>query len=311
MGLTPDEFLALPPGQARNHARQLTAQGFRSRVELCSIINIRSRPCAMDCAFCSQNRHSNACGHDLLPEDELLRRVAAIAATPVSHIGLVSTGRALGERDLASLCRILEKAPPQTLPRICLSLGRLSPEQLRRLRDLGIRRYHHNLETGKDFYPRICTTQTWEQRAQTVANALNAGLEICSGALFGLGESWRDRIALAGSLLELGVKYIPLNFLHPQPGTALGRRQPLATDEALRIIGLFRHMLPKATLRVCGGRPITFGERQGEIFSWGANALMTGDYLTTSGQALHDDLRMLSELALEIASQDQMPCRSI
>lgn len=238
----------------------------------------------------------------MLPEEHLLARIASLAATPVAHIGLVATGGALGGHDLDNLCRTLEHLPLNVLHRICLSLGRLQPSQLRRLRDLGIRRYHHNLETSREFYPHICTSQAWDERAQTVENAIATGLEVCSGFLSGLGESWQDRISLARSLANLGVKFIPMNFLHPQPGTALGGRPPLAAGEALRIIGLFRCLLPEATLRVCGGRPITFGSRQAEMFLWGANALMTGDYLTTRGQALQEDLRLLAEHGLKPVS---------
>lgn len=295
MELASQHNFALPGVRVDGSGQSLCAG---SSVELCSIINIRSLPCSMDCAFCGQNRHSQLPGSALMEEGDLLARIGALAATPVAHIGLVATGGAMGARELQQLCGILEKVPWEIMPKLCVSLGRLPISALRRLKDLGIRRYHHNLETSREFYPHICTTQSWEQRAETVASALASGLEVCSGALFGIGESWADRSSLAQSLKELGIKYIPLNFLNPRPNTALSNRPPLAADEALRIIGLFRQLLPEATLRVCGGRSIVLGKRQKEIFPWGANALMTGDYLTTKGEALAADLRMLQELGL-------------
>ncbi|MBD5538537.1 MAG: biotin synthase BioB, partial [Desulfovibrio sp.] len=139
----------------------------------------------------------------------------------------------------------------------------------------------------------ICSTQRWEQRRDTARRAQAAGLGLCCGGIFGLGETWEDRIGLAFTLRELGVLHVPLNFLHPQAGTPLARQKPLPPEEALRIIAVFRHILPGAALRICGGRPLVLGRRQGEMFAAGANALMTGDYLTTSGEALDHDLALI------------------
>lgn len=291
----PVELLRLPLSELLGQAATLTNTAFGDNVELCAIINIRSGHCGMDCKFCIQNRHSDFSGYPLLSETELLKRIETLAQQPVAHIGLVSAGGAIDGNDFDSLCRVLNRLDPNVCKRICLSLGRISRSQMQTVHQLGIRRYHHNLETSPAFYPHICTTQTWQQRADTVENAKKAGLEVCTGALFGLGESWKDRIALARVLRERDIEFIPLNFLHPQPGTPLASREALPADDALRIIAIFRHLLPRSTLRVCGGRPITFGSREEEIFAAGANALMTGDYLTTKGHALQNDLQLLNK----------------
>lgn len=278
----PEEFNQIPPGFPCD------------KVELCAIINIKSGHCNMDCSFCIQSRHTAYAGHPLLPAPRLLKHIIHLSSLPLKHIGLVAAGASLHGEDFDTLCKIIEQIPEHILPRICLSLGRLPTPHLETLHNLGIRRYHHNLETSRQFYPHICTTQKWEQRAQTVINARAAGLEICSGGIFGLGEDWLDRLALAESLLELGVKNVPLNFLHPQPGTPLAQKSPLTPLEALKTIALFRHIMPEASLRVCGGRPLTFGNLQHFIFRAGANALMTGDYLTTSGSGLAHDLELIN-----------------
>lgn len=293
-------FLDLPDSQLLAMAQEQCRAQFGKRIQLCAIVNIRSGQCNMDCAFCSQNRKATNQPANLLPATAILDRIHALEAQPIARIGLVSVGGSLPNADFERICDVIEQLEPRLRARICCSFGRLSPEKLQHLKMLGIRRYHHNLETGPDFYPRLCSTQTWAQRQQTVQTALSLGLEVCSGAIFGVGESWADRISLATELKKLGVRQIPLNFLHPQSNTPLARSQPLSSAEALRIIAIFRLLLPEATLRVCGGRPITFGPAQTEIFAAGANGLMTGNYLTTCGEALENDLTMLDAQGLVV-----------
>ena len=292
-------LLALPDEELFPRSASLRETASGRTVHLCAIINIRSGHCGMDCRFCAQSRHNPAPqpGFPLLPEAALRERILALAATPVRRIGLVASGAALTGEDFERVLRLVADLPPGVRGRLCASFGRLDAERMARLLKAGITRYHHNLETSEDYYPRICTTQRWRERRDTAA--LATGLSLCSGGLFGLGESWEDRIGLAFSLRELGVENVPLNFLHPQPGTPLAGRAPLAAREALRIIAIFRHILPKARLRICGGRPLVLGRRQGEMFGAGANALMTGDYLTTSGAALTDDLDLLAACGME------------
>lgn len=296
------ELLSLPDAELFSRAACLRHAATGRSVRLCAIINIRSGHCGMDCHFCAQSRHNPAPqqGFPLLADDVLRERVLALAATPVRRIGLVASGAALDGEDFERVMRLVAGLPAPVRGRLCASFGRLDARRMERLAQAGIGRYHHNLETSERWYPHICTTQRWEQRRETARRALAAGLSLCCGGIFGLGESWEDRISLAFTLRDLGVAHVPLNFLHPQPGTPLAKRVPLAPEEALRIIAVFRHVLPQAALRVCGGRPLALGARQGEMFAAGANALMTGDYLTTRGESLHDDLALISANDMEL-----------
>lgn len=297
------DLLALPLPRLMERAAALREAAFGRRIVLCAIINARSGNCAMDCRFCSQSRHNHTPidVFPLLSDQELRGRILHLATLPVAHIGVVTSGAALSGEEFARLRALIAGLPAEVRPRVCASLGRLTEAQLTELAAAGLGRYHHNLETSRAYYSRVCTTQTWEQRRETVLRGMRAGFTACTGGLFGLGESWEDRVAFAFSLKELGVRQVPMNFLHPHPQTPLAGQKPLSAEEALRIVAVFRHILPTATLRICGGRPLVLGERQAEVFAAGANALMTGDYLTTHGQGLENDLQMLADLGLEVA----------
>ena len=300
------DLLSLTDAELFARAGRLREAASGPTVHLCAIINIRSGQCGMDCHFCAQSRHNAAsqAGFPLLADAELRERILALAASPVRRIGLVASGAALDGEDFERVLRVVAILPEAVKSRLCASFGRLDAARMARLLAAGITRYHHNLETSERYYPHICSTQRWAQRRDTARRALEAGLSLCCGGIFGLGESWEDRVSLAFTLRELGVGHVPLNFLHPQAGTPLSGKAPLSVREALRIIALFRHVLPAARLRVCGGRPLVLGERQGEMFAAGANALMTGDYLTTSGEALLHDLALIAGCGMEAATHD-------
>ncbi len=283
-------------------ATALCEQAFGKTVELCAIINARSGHCDMNCAFCSQSRFHGAAApvFDLLSPRELAQRLALLQEYPLKRVGIVTSGGALQESDVRSLVQTLEMLPCHWQGRVCGSLGRLPEKDLCLLYDAGLTRYHHNLETSAAFYPRICSTQKWQDRLATVHRAQSLGLSVCAGGLFGLGESWQDRIDFAFTLREQGVQHVPMNFLYAHKGTPLEAVPPLSATEALRIIALFRHILPTATLRICGGRGHILGARQEHIFAAGANALMTGDYLTTKGEGIASDVKMIEGQGLHI-----------
>ena len=295
------KLLDLPTHKLLFLASKIRQANFASKIDLCAIINCRSGNCSMNCAFCAQSSHygTNIKTFPLLDGKILVERILTLAKMPVAHIGLVTSGAALSMSELEQILHILAKLPAKIMPRICTSFGRLSDEGLSLLREAKITRYHHNLETTSSYYPKICQTQTWQSRKETVLKAKNTGFSNCTGGLFGLGEGWLERIQFAFELRDLNIQNIPLNFLHPQPGTPLGTRQPLTAEEALRIIAIFRLILPTATLRICGGRPITFQTREAEIFKADANALMIGDYLTTAGAGPKHDLELLASLGLK------------
>lgn len=279
-------------------ATRIRERYFGNKIQLCSIINAKSGQCDMDCRFCSQSGHSSTAiaTYPFMDKDALKQGIAEVVAGKDRHCGVVTSGGKLSGGELNVLMEIgREIAGP-----VCASLGRLTQEELAGLKQAGITRFHHNLETAEGYYPEVCSTQQWSQRLETVKAAQAAGLKVCCGGLFGLGESWDDRIDLALTLRELGVDSVPINFLYAHPGTPLKDVPPLSAGEALRIIALYRCLLPGVTLRICGGRTHVLGGRQAELFAAGANGLMTGNYLTVAGSQYDADLAMLHGLGLEV-----------
>jgi len=271
------------------------------KVRLCSIANARAGACGEDCAFCAQSgRHpAGITSTPLLDEDALVAAALRCRDRGLACFCFVTSGAALPREGVARIAaaarRVLAEAP-MTLG---ASLGLLDAASFRLLREAGIRHYNHNLETSRRFFPSVCSTHTWGDRQQTVRLAVACGLEACSGGIFGLGETWEDRVDLALALRDLGVGNVPVNFLHPVAGTRLGDRAPLPAEEALRILAILRLLLPDAVLRVCGGRPTVLGDRQDEVFAAGADALLTGDYLTTPGFSIDADLARIRAAGLE------------
>ena len=264
---------------------------FGNAIEFCAIVNARSGRCSMDCRFCAQSVHyeTKIESYPLIDEDVLVSETQKQWQRGIRRIGWVTSGRSVDNNDVTKIVAVAKRCHGG---RLCASLGRLDRDALLKLKEAGISRYHHNLETSETFYPNVCATQRWSDRWATVLLAKNLGLEVCCGGLFGMGETWKDRYDLAIVLREIGVDSVPINFLNPIPGTPFADRPILSVEEALRIIVLFRLLLPKASIRICGGRPTTFGNRQSEILNAGADALMTGDYLTTSGITPEKDFQM-------------------
>lgn len=298
------ELLHLPEAELLPSATALREHFFGNKVEACYIINAKSGNCNMNCKFCSQSGFNTTDieHYPLKSSDDLAAIVESWEPYPVGRCGIVTSGGALTDADVEKLAQFIEArvAAGKTHPQICGSLGRLKHHALERLKAAGMTRLHHNLETNESFYPSVCTTQQWRDRLDTVHQAIEHGLSVCCGGLFGLGETWEDRISFAIELRSEGIRNIPMNFLIPHPGTPMAGRPIMPPEEALRIIALFRHLIPNATLRICGGRVSVLKERQRDMFAAGANAFMTGNYLTVAGAAVEQDLAMLRDLGLEI-----------
>jgi len=264
----------------------------------CGIINAKSGRCSEDCSFCAQSRYhkTDAPVYDLVSEEKLYSQAARFAEAGIMRMGIVTSGGGPSKRDFENICRAANRIVTSVNIRLCASLGMLDYAQAIMLKEAGITSYHHNLETGRDFYPQICTTHPYEARVNTVRNAKAAGLRVCSGGIFGLGEGWKDRLELAETLQALDVDSIPINFLMAVPGTPLENAPKLSTMEALGLITLFRLMHPGRDIILCGGRGRTFGEWDRLAMLAGANGIMVGDYLTARGNLFERDIRVLREI---------------
>jgi biotin synthase len=293
----------LPPERVPELSRlahELRLARFGHGVSLCAIVNAKSGGCTEDCAFCAQSVRSEAASasHPLLPASDIARAASAAGARGATRFGIVASGKDVSERDFAGFAEAVERVAGLGLAPD-LSPGILDAAQLKTLKKAGLKGYHHNLETSASFFPRICTTHAYDDDVRAVRAGVAAGLHVCSGGIFGLGESWDDRVELALLLARLGVDSVPVNFLQPIPGTPLAGRAVLDPSEALRIVGLYRFMLPRAAIRICGGRLPVFGPDGGrDVLGSGASGLMIGDYLTVRGGNVDRDLADIRAMGL-------------
>lgn len=271
-------------------------------VNLCAIVNAKSGLCKEDCSFCAQSvRYDTGVKEYPMAEPQALIDAAKEAAGyGAREFSIVTSGtRIEKDKDVDALVETLESMKGAVGVERCASLGILSRDVLKRLKDSGLESYHHNLETSRSFFPNICTTHEYDEDVEAIRVAKGLGLHVCSGGIFGLGEAWEDRIELVRTLKDLGVDSIPINFLNPRPGTPLEGARNLTPAECLRIISLIRLMLPTKDIVVCGGRSVNLRDLQPLIFAAGANGMMVGNYLTTPGRAPSEDLKMLEDLGLK------------
>lgn len=275
------------------------------KIFLCSICNINSGTCNEDCKFCSQSVRYKADIERYKQKELSLIIKEAHNAQKSGALGfcLVTSDKGLNDKSLDFVCSVAEvltKETPQL--RLIACNGTASVEQLLTLKGAGIKAYNHNLETSRDFYSQICTTHPWEERYETCQNVNEAGLVLISGGIFGLGETQEQRVSMLESLASLNPASVPINFYHHNAALQL-KPNPLSVEEALELVALTRKMIPNAQrIMVAGGRELMFGAREGEIFAHGANSIVIGNYLTTSGKAMERDLEMLRLLGLEIAT---------
>ena len=267
------------------------------RITLCRIISARTGGCSENCAFCAQSsHHSTALPTAQASTAEIIAAARDALASGAHCFGIVESGRQAQDAEIDRLAPAWEYIARDGRIGCSASLGALTAGQARRLYALGVRRYNHNLESSERFYPNIVSTHPWAERLATVRHAAAAGMKVCCGGIFGLGETDEDRVDLALALRDLPVDSVPLNFLNPIPGTPLAGPVPLRPLQALKILAVFRFLLPDRTLKIAGGRESTLRELQSWIFLAGADSLMVGNYLTTRGRALADDLQLLADL---------------
>jgi len=270
------------------------------RIDLCAIVNAKSGACPEDCSYCAQSSKSKAAApvYPLMKNDVVTKKAGEAKAAGVKRFCIVTSGRKVGKGELREIASMVRKVREiGLLP--CATLGLLERNELSLLKDSGLERYHHNLETSERFFPEICSTHTYSDKMRTIEAVKSLGLSLCSGGIFGLGESWRDRIEMAFLLREMAVDSVPINFLIALKGTTMEGRRPLRSIDALKIISLYRFVLPDKEIRVCGGRRQVLKDSNPLVFMAGADSLLTGNYLTTTGTAYEDDLRLIRDNGLE------------
>ena len=275
-------------------------------VRLCSIAAAKLGRCGEDCRWCAQSAHWNTgiVSHGLLPAERLVEAAKAAKAAGARHFGLVTSGGRVSDGEIESLCAAAARIRAETGLAVCGSFGELTADRARRLAQAGLARYHHNIETSARYFPQVCTTHGYEDRVRTARAATEAGMELCSGALFGMGETDEDRVDVALAVRDLGARAVPLNFLHPIPGTPLAGAEPLPPTKILSIVAIFRLMLPDRVIKMAGGRERNLRDMQCLMFMAGADSCMVGGYLTISGRPAEDDLRMIRDLGLRPAGPE-------
>src|SRR5579875_805713 len=294
-----DQVVALA---ALAHRVRLSWRG--PTVEVEGILSAKTGGCPEDCHFCSQSSRfdSPVKATPFLDTDEVLRAARETAALGASEFCIVLAVRGPDERTVERIVALVPEIRGATGLNVAVSAGILTDDQARRLAEGGVHRYNHNLETARSFFPAVVTTHTWEERADTCRLVRHHGMELCCGALLGMGETDAQRVELLVQLRDLDPTEVPVNFLNPRPGTPLGDRPLVGAWEAIRWIALFRLALPGVILRYAGGREVTLRDLQAMGMTAGINALIVGNYLTTLGRAPEEDLAMLADLRMPVGA---------
>ena len=271
------------------------------KFDICTIINARSGRCSENCKFCAQSAHykTGIEEYSLLSPEEITRKAKIDYAEGAAHYGIVTSGKSLNDDEVEKVCEAVRKIKSETGIAVCTSLGLLNEEQYKKLKAAGLVRVHNNLETSENYFPKVCTTHKFSDKVNAIKAAQRAGLEICSGGIIGIGESIEDRIDMAFSLRDLKIDSVPVNMLNPVKGTPLAENKKLTSDDLRRTIAVYRFILPRAYIRVAGGRGLLSDKGKGCFLS-GANASISGDMLTTAGISIKTDIEMLEELGFKL-----------
>lgn len=272
-----------------------------NKIELCTIINGRSGRCSEDCKFCAQSAHYNTGieEYEFLDPEVILEDCKKSEANGVHRYSIVTAGRSLSDRDFDKAIEAYKKMRENCNIDLCASHGLQTEEGFIRLKEAGVSRYHENIETSRRNFPNICTTHTYEDKIHAINLAQKTGLNVCSGGIIGMGETWDDRIDMAVSLSELQIDSIPINVLMPIKGTDYEKFEPISQADILRTIAIFRYINPSAYVRIAAGRKY-FEDGGAKIFLSCSNAAITGDMLTTSGTNTAQDIEMLTRLGFDI-----------
>ena len=291
-------FLAEQPLEELSQAadeirRHFCGDGF----DICTIINGKSGRCSEDCKYCAQSAHyhTGAEEYPLLDTEEITAHAKYNDERGVLRYSIVTSGKRLNDKEVDQMCESIRDIKAKTGIGVCVSFGLLNEEQYRKIKEAGAERVHNNLESSRRYFPEVCTTHTYDDKIAALRAAQAAGLSICSGGIMGLGETMEDRIDMALTARELGVRSIPVNMLNPIPGTPYEHNEKLKPEDMQRIVAVYRFLVPDASIRLAGGRGL-LPDKGRACFCSGANAAISGDMLTTSGITIETDMQMLKEL---------------
>jgi len=307
-----DEALEL--GQLTEHddierlvdlAWQVRQDYFGESTDMCSLVNAKSGGCAEDCGFCAQSKFADAATpmHAMMEPDQILEHARAAEAGGAHRFCMVTQGQGLSKRDFEKIVEGARLVAEHTNLKRCASIGHMSVERAKQLREAGIKRVHHNVETARSYYDEVTTTVKYEGRMRTIAAVKEAGLETCVGGILNLGETRQQRVEMAFELAEVNPTSVPINLLNPRSGTKFGDRELIDPWEAVKFIAIFRLILPEALFRLCGGRVENLGDLQPLAVKAGLNGVMMGNFLTTLGSEPEDDRMMFEELGLNVHRQ--------
>jgi biotin synthase len=274
-----------------------------NKIHLCSIVNAKAGACSENCSFCAQSSlyQTGSPQYGFIDPEPVIDAAEEASRNGVTALGLVAAWRGLNEGPmLDEVCERIRELAQSGKTRPDASLGIIKSQRVAdRLKEAGLECYGHNLESSKRFFPKHCTTHTYEDRLKTIFHLKNAGIKICSGGIIGMGETREDRCDLAFALKEIGANVVPVNILNPIKGTPFENNAPLAPLEILKTISCFRFILPRQEIMIAGGRTVNLRDVQSLVFAAGASALMVGNYLTTLNQPVEKDLQMLKDLGLD------------
>ena len=282
---------------------------FGRQVQLYFLMNAKSGLCPEDCTYCSQSKISTAeiPKYNFLRRDQILEGARLAAEQRAQTYCIVISARGPSEHEMEAVETIVPEIKARYPLKVCACLGLLTPQQAHRLKAAGVDRVNHNLNTSETYYEQICTTHTYEDRVATLAAVREAGLELCSGGILGMGERDEDVVEMAFALRELAVHSVPVNFLHPIDGTPLAGQRDLTPRSCLKALAMFRFALPDRELRIAGGREMHLRSLQ-PLGLYAANSLFVGDYLTTKGQLPEADYQLIRDLGFEVAPAAPRVC---
>jgi biotin synthase len=292
-------------GALVERAWEVRRDRFGDSTDMCSLVNAKSGGCAEDCGFCAQSRYADADTpmHAMMEPEQMLEHAKAAEAAGAHRFCMVTQGQGLSKRDFAKVLEGARLVAEHTNLKRCASIGHMSAQRARELREAGIQRVHHNVEAARSYYPEVSTTVRYEGRLRTIDAVKEAGLETCVGGILNLGESPRQRVEMAFELSELDPTSVPINLLNPRTGTKFGDRDLMDPWEVVKWVAIFRLIIPGALFRLCGGRVENLGQLQPLAVKAGLNGVMMGNFLTTLGAEPEEDRQMFTELGLNVARQ--------